>query len=268
LSEFLTFCLIMGKYIKLIISGFLFLFFSAFSQQIENLNGMVSMNCSGVVVRLGRTNEQKAIILTNGHCIKFMNPGSFKVDGNYNRPIKIFGSNGHITFNKAKVIYATMTKSDFAILRLKVTYKELLDKGIQIFEISKLRPQMDEKVLAISGYWKESQTCFVDYVVHKLKEQNYTFHNAIALKKPCRIKGGWSGSPIISVESGEIIGIINTYNNGPSKCNYNNPCEINENGVKRAVRLKTYAQQISLVWGCLNKLNSFDLTQQSCELPH
>jgi len=77
---------------------------------------------------------------------------------------------------------------------------------------------------------------------------------------------GASGAPIISDESGTIVGIWNTWNETGRRCKLNDPCEVSKDGAVRVNHLRRYGQQTWKVYSCLNSQNKIDLSIPGCLL--
>lgn len=246
-------------------------FFIIFSLNVfaTELDGMVNIKCSGAIVDIGRRETDLAVILTNGHCVRHqMMPAQTYVENmTYVRSeIHVFNGAGKaVPLFGGKILYGTMEGLDIGLVEVGMTYRELKDQGIKVFSIAKKNIGPGEKVFTASGYWKESQTCIFEYDVPQLIEGTYTWGDAMAMDLPCIIKGGWSGSPIISVRTGEIVGVLNTGNEKGEKCLMNNPCEKNELGAIQVSKGRAYGNHVALLWNCLSS-GKVDLDKASCRL--
>ena len=99
-----------------------------------DFEGIVKLsNCSGSLIQLeGQSNDAKAIVLTNGHCVKksffggFLDPGEVWVNKRRSRSMKVFkDENTLYNITATKIIYATMTDTDMALYELNETYAQL-----------------------------------------------------------------------------------------------------------------------------------------------
>lgn len=232
------------------------------------LNGAVNNKCSGSIVQLGRSDNAKAVVLTNGHCLlhRTLPPESFIAGKLYQRsPMTVFGPQGNkINLTPRAIIYGTMTVADVGLVEVNETYAELKAQGIRVFELASKIPAIGTKVTMMSGYWSEVQTCTIERVVPVLKEASFTWPYSFVLNKECVTKPGWSGSPIISETTGKVIGVLNTGYNGGAPCALNNPCEVNANNTV-SVGPHSYGQFTALIWSCLNQGN-LDLHSPRCQL--
>lgn len=233
------------------------------------LNGAVTNQCSGSIVNIGRNENDYAVVLTNGHCVKFKSlpAGIYVKDEDYVRStIEVFNKDGVTTsVTPRKILYGTMEGSDIGLVEIGITYKELKKLGIKIFELSKEDSLPGEELFLVSGYWKTSQSCTFTHTAKKVLEGNWVFLNAMAMNPACIIQGGWSGSPIISKISGKIVGVVNTANDGGTACTLNNPCEKNPDGSTISVTGRAYGLPTSAFWSCLSNGN-IDLTIPGCKL--
>lgn len=233
------------------------------------LNGAVANKCSGSIVNIGRSENAYAVVLTNGHCVKYkpLPAGVYVKDEDYVRStIEVFNKNGVAQqVVPRKVLYGTMEGSDIGLIEIEITYKELKKMGIKIFELSKEDSHPGEELFSVSGYWKSSLNCTFTHTAEKVLEGNWFFLNAMAMDSSCVSKSGWSGSPFISKINGKIVGVLNTANEGGEKCTLNNPCEKNSDGSITAVKGRVYGVPTSDFWSCLSNGN-IDLAKPGCKL--
>lgn len=247
---------------------------SAFDDISYNFEGIIALdNCSGSLIRLTDSAEDdQALVLTNGHCIgKMPKPGEVITNRESSRSMSILNpttgrSIGSV--NATKILYSTMTGTDMTIYVLAQTYREIRERfQIRARMLANRYPTVGEEIDIISGYWKIGYSCKVEAIIPTLKEDDWTMHESILYSRPgCFTKGGTSGSPIISVKTGEVIGVNNTGNESGQKCTMNNPCEIDENGKVTAEKGRAYGQQTHWLYGCLAGKNEIDLNLPGCKL--
>ncbi len=245
-----------------------------------NFNGIVAMsNCSASFVRLkGASDDSRGMVLTNGHCVGgspffggMIQPGEVY----YNKPksfsVNLLDRNANriATLRSEKIIYATMTDTDMALLELTQTYRQIRQAtGVEALEIVDQMPAIGTQIEIPSGYWKKTYACAIEAIIPTLREANWTMKQSIRYSPVgCEVIGGTSGSPIMSVATGEVIGINNTGNESGERCTMNNPCEVDERGNVSVIRGRGYGQQIFKVYTCLNSNRAIDLTEPGCELP-
>lgn len=240
-----------------------------------DFEGIVSLNnCSGSLVRFENSKDSDfAMVLTNGHCIegKMMAAGahiagkkSKRSFGLLNKTAKKIG-----TVLATEIIYGTMTKTDMAIYRLAKTYEQIAALyHLAPLTLSSKPYQSKTSIEIISGYWQLGYRCEIDGIVHKLKEDKYTWEQSIRYSLPgCETIHGTSGSPIIEAGKKIVIGVNNTGNDEGKKCTLDNPCEIDENGTITYKKGTNYGQQIAWIYDCLDSNNQLDLTLKNCQLP-
>lgn len=253
---------------------------AAHPAQNGELNGMVNPgHCSGAMVRLGE-NPGKVYVLTNGHCwSRLLNQGLSTGNGrivHYNlqlaNPQNSFVTafdvnNGQQKVQVSRLVYATMDRTDIALFETVETEAALTARRIRVFRLSQSGAQPGDVARITSAYWNSSQTCLIERVVPTLQEGYWTFNDAFALDHDCYAKGGWSGSPVISAKTGEIIAILNTLNENGMACTMNNPCEVSAQGQTYFQKGNVYAQRTSDIHGCVTADGEFDLALPTCSLP-
>ena len=246
-----------------------------------DFEGIVALNnCSGSIVRFTRSlDDDKAMVMTNGHCLANMlgggmpEPGEVIVNKSVSRKIYVLNPAdgtkiGEI--NAEKILYATMTKTDMTLYSLRQTYKEIKDRfNVRPLMLSEKYATIGDGIDVVSGFWKKGYTCQVEMFVNILKEDKWTMNESIRYTRPgCETIGGTSGSPVISRVSREVIGINNTANEDGEKCTMNNPCEMDAKGAMSFEKGFSYGQQTSWLYSCLTSENVLDLTKTGCQLPH
>lgn len=239
-----------------------------------DFEGIVALsNCSGSLIRLENSKDSdKAMVLTNGHCLEtgMPRPGQVFVNKSSNRTFRLLNTNaqGVGTLSATKIMYAAMTKTDMAIYQLRETYAEIKSQfNINALTLSSKGPQVGEKIEVRSGYWKRGYSCGVEAIVPKLMEAGWTCEQSIRYSRPgCEVIGGTSGSPIVLTGTRTVVGVNNTGNEDGDMCTMNNPCEIDEMGNKTAVQGYSYAQQTQWFYTCLNSNNEMDMQRADCQL--
>lgn len=239
-----------------------------------DFEGIVKLsNCSGSVIRFtGQSLDDRAIVLTNGHCLgrPFLKPGEVVYKKQVRRRMRV--SDRNMKFHRVQateLIYGTMTDTDSALYRLKETYRDLERLNIRPFELSEARSYEGVDIQIVSGYWERGYSCKIDKFVYILREAGWTFRDSIRYtKQGCRVIGGTSGSPIIQTGTRVVIGVNNTGNESGRRCTMNNPCEVDENDNIIVRRDNGYGQQTYQFYSCLtNSRNDIDLSKAGCKLP-
>lgn len=241
-----------------------------------NFHAIIALsNCSGSLVRYENSQpSDKAMVMTNGHCIGaqrgFLKPGQVVVNKATSRGLGLLNNDGSkvATLNANVILFATMTNTDMTLYGLDKTYEELAKAyGVRPLVLSSKRAVESTPMAVVSGYWKKIYTCNVDKFIYKMKEADWTFRDSIRYSKPgCNTIGGTSGSPIINTNTYEVIGINNTGNENGGKCSMDNPCEIDEKGNVTVVKGASYGQQTYWVYSCLNANRQIDLNIKGCLL--
>ncbi|RJQ77295.1 serine protease [Pseudonocardiaceae bacterium YIM PH 21723] len=237
-----------------------------------SLAGTVSVgDCSYSLVKLSSSKPtDKALIFTNGHCLKIMGADEVIVNRAYTetKNPQVLDANGNAVaaVRRTRILYATMSGTDVTIYQTAETYGDLSAKGAPMLELSSAHPTAGTQVFVPSSYWRKSYQCAVDGFVHQLKEGVHTWNDSIRYTTACKVEPGSSGSPIVYKASGKIIGINNTVNESGERCTGNNPCEVDANGAVKVDRGRGYGQQTYLVYGCLGANSTIDLTKSGCAL--
>ncbi|WP_158851969.1 S1 family peptidase [Saccharothrix deserti] len=237
-----------------------------------DFTGTVSLRgCSGSVVRPPEHQpSDPALVMTNGHCVRFMGPDEVAVDEHADRVFRLLDKDGDGSLGSlhaSRLAYATMSGTDVALYRLTATYAEVEALGTRVLELSPDHPVAGAEIRVVSGYWRRIYSCHVDGFVHELREGQWTWRDSIRYTKPCDPKSGTSGSPVLDVATGKVVAINNTGNEDGERCTTNNPCEVDADGevtVREGIR---YGQQTYQIVPCLTGGGRVDLTAPGCGLP-
>lgn len=242
------------------------------AQAAVDFTGTVKLsNCSGSLVRLpSSTSTDKALVLTNGHCVELMKAGQVIVDKTVKRRTfeLLNGSSSTVaTLSSTKIVYATMTGTDAAFYQLDSTYGQIQQQtGIRGLELSGTHPVANTEIRVVSGYWKRIYSCQVDGFVHQLKEGDWTWRDSLRYTPSCNTIGGTSGSPIIDNASGKVVGVNNTGNESGGRCTMNNPCEVDAAGKVTVRKGINYGQQTFDFIACFNSDRKLDLSLPGCKV--
>jgi hypothetical protein len=241
-----------------------------------DFEGIIALsNCSGSLVRFTTSkDDDKAIVMTNGHCLGggFLEPGEVVTNRAVTRQLQVLKPSDGTTIGRVNadmVLFATMTKTDITLYRVKETYKQIATSmNIKPLTLADRAPEVGEKIDIISGYWRRGYACAVEKIIHNLREGDWTFVSSIRYSRPgCETIGGTSGSPIILQATREVIGINNTGNEDGQRCTLNNPCEVDEQGNVEVHKGYSYGQQTHWIYGCLTANRTIDLNMAGCQLP-
>ncbi|GAA2073712.1 serine protease [Streptomyces albiaxialis] len=239
-----------------------------------SFEGTVALsNCSGSVVKMPNSQpDDKALVLSNGHCLEegMPDPGTVVTDQPSSRGFTVLKADGSDAgqIKATKLAYATMTDTDISLYETDSTYKDIESKyGVKALELNAEHPEKGSAITVVSGYWKETYSCQIDDFVHQLKEGGWTQKDSIRYTADCKTKGGTSGSPIVDDATGKVVGVNNTGNEDGEECTMNNPCEVDENGEVTVRKGINYGQQTYLIAPCVGEGNKIDLGREGCELP-
>lgn len=237
-----------------------------------NLAGTVKLqNCSASLVRPHTArDDDKALLLTNGHCYPEgrPKPGEVLVD----KDVQIDGTVlspagrelGPVT---GKALYATMTRTDITLAQLDSTYADIQRKyKIKAFPLGSSGPVPGKKIKVVSSYLESVWSCQAEAVIPTLREGSYTSNEAIRYAKECDTVPGSSGSAVVDAETGELVAVNSTSNRDGKECELDNPCEMDSKGTV-VHKGRGYATQTAGIAACIGSGNVVDLKRQGCTLP-
>ena len=265
---------------RLQVASLLCILLAAFGPWFYNRNpsfeGIVALpQCSGSVIKLDYSlPTDKALVLTNGHCLwyGFPDPNSFVLDDAAYVDVRIYTGIGYKTINSlvTKAVYSTMTGTDITIYELFESYKNLEERGVRPFTLSRTAPSEGTKIGIVSGYWKTKYACRIEKVVSNLLEGDYEWNDSLRYSRPgCEVIHGTSALPVIEKGTRNVIAINNTGNDNGEVCTNNNPCESNPEKTQHTwPRGYSDAQQTALIYSCVNSERKFDLNIPGCKLFH
>lgn len=238
-----------------------------------DFSGAVALsNCSGSIVRWSSSQpSDKALMLTNGHCYgdRFLGPREVVVDQPAVRGVTLLNSDGSEagTVNTARVLYATMSRTDVALYQLDDTYQALQSSyGVPAFTLADSKPApKNQPIEVLSGYWKLAYDCNLDGFAYRLHEDVWTWRMSLRYSDGgCQIIGGTSGSPVLD-DSRTMIGINNTINEDGQRCTFDNPCEEDRHGNITVHVHRGYGEETWVFYTCLTD-NAIDLSKAGCLL--
>jgi hypothetical protein len=247
------------------------------------LNGTIIFDnaCSGALIQAPKsTPDDRVLALTNGHCLENRPApgetiGPQPLDPGLYSPAVIVDENGNAVMRSpvGRLLAATMTGTDVAVLELAATYREVEAAGISPLTLADSGPLRGDDIQILSGRSKVVWTCLVGAVVPELREAGYSMKNSIdyLVGSGCddELQGaghGDSGSPIVKPGTRAIIGLHNTGNDDGQECTENNPCEIDAGGTVNVVQGAKYGQQVSDLNTCFMDQRTFTLSTPGCRL--
>ena len=228
--------------------------------------------CSGAVVRWpAALDTDRAVVLTNGHCVRrpFLGAREVLVDEKRWMRVDLLDGLGEValTGRATRLDYASMYRTDVALLRIRETYADLAGAGVAPLSLAAEGPSRGDRVRIPSGYWTEQRACATSGTAYRVHERTWDWWKSIRLpaRDGCAIRGGYSGSPIISKETGLVVGVANTGYVGGRRC-IDSACEEDRRGRVVMRRDMNYGQQTSWLVGCLDAGRAFDLHVPGCRL--
>jgi Trypsin-like peptidase domain len=228
-------------------------------------------NCSASLVRFPTSrSSDRAMMLTNGHCFEggFIPAGQVIVNRASTRrgTLRDAAGTGVATVTADRVLYATMTGTDVTLYRLTSTFAAIRSgTGIAARTIAASHPAASDTFVP-SGFFARVFNCDIQTFVPTLREDRWTWHDSIRYASGCGTIHGTSGSPIVSVATGEVVGINNTANDNGQLCTLNNPCEVGPDGVPHATKGLRYGQETYWFDTCVSARRTIDLTKPGCLL--
>jgi V8-like Glu-specific endopeptidase len=250
--------------------------------------GLIDVNfgvCTGFLISSGGSHPNTpAYVLTNGHCqgsagklpsnreivINRSTKTNFTV--NYFHDFKA----ERLTIPVKRIVYGTMKNNDIAILELTKTQQELTKAGIKPLQMASQPPTAGESVIVLGipsegvkteRSYLHATTCQTGDIAN-VKEDIYNWTRSI--RHHCSIIGGMSGSPMISLKTNRVVGIINTgVSDNAAKqpqCSLNRPCEVAKNGLIQTFPQENYGQLVDRLPTCFDRRGVFNLYEASCQL--
>ncbi len=244
----------------------------AHAVQAADLTATIALsNCSASLVRYPTSVAgDRAMMLTNGHCLPTMPPaGQVIQNAGASRSGTLLDGAGNSlgSVQADKVLYATMTGTDVALYQLTDTYGSISSKyGVTALTINDSHPADGASMYIPSSYWKQVWNCSVNGFVPTLREDEWTWHDSLRYSSGCNTTHGTSGSPIVDSASGRIVGINNTGNDDGAMCTLNNPCEVAADGTTKAYKGQSYGEETYWFTTCLNSSRVIDLNVSGCLL--
>jgi hypothetical protein len=230
-------------------------------------------NCSASLVRYPTSvDTDRAMMLTNGHCYEggFLSAGQVLVDQPSTRSGTLLNSAGTAvaTVRAERIIYATMTGTDVLLYRLNQSIATIrTNTGISPMTISATHPANGASFFIPSAFLNRIWNCTINGFVATLREDQWTWHDSVRYSMPnCTVAHGSSGSPLVEVASGNVIGINNTNNDNGQMCTLNNPCEVQSDGTTTATLNQSYGQETYWFNTCLTAARTIDLNLAGCLL--
>ena len=243
--------------------------------RVDNMLGW----CSGIIFKMpNMTDDQKALVLTNGHCIGYGSYNRFFPDDreifiNFNIPISqtiiLYSSDSEWAFDYKKILFATTTAVDLAIIELETTYKTLKEKNYTVYSIARELPRLGTIMEFYTYGHNKTDICEVDKIIPTLKEGAWTWNDSIRMKanEECRFISGQSGTAGIEPSSGLVYGLANTGYEGGTPCSFGNPCEVDKEIISTGEIDQSYGVSVAPLYDCYDDNQAvFNFNLESCSL--
>jgi S1-C subfamily serine protease len=237
--------------------------------------------CTAVFIETvtGRVaNTAPAYVLTNAHCIEFLDPNVVLLDQPSSDLVVTFNYFADIEerpgFRSRLVSYATMKGTDIAVIELVATTGDLIKAGIEPLAIADDPPNANQRVVVVgapveghdsSEAYLRASACRLDGSATVVEAD---WHFIDVYRNRCSgVGGGSSGAPVLSMSEGEIVGLVNTVTPASSgqPCTLNHPCEI-EAGRARVAAGQNYAVPVAGVGSCFDGDGLFQVGRPGCPL--
>jgi hypothetical protein len=174
------------------------------------------------------------------------------------------------TVSVRSVVFGTMKGQDIGVVELEPTLAQLRGQGVVPFVLS-ARPSEPAEPIAVVGIpgltYVSLAACHVTHPAAMLLEGPYHWFDYEA--DDCQgIIGGSSGSPVFSLQTGEVLAVVNTVAEplrGFLPCMLDHPCEVA--GAEPAyVEGSVYAGGVSGLVRCFDTAGRFDAALSACPL--
>lgn len=199
----------------------------------------VGGGCSGVLVRpvADPAPDAPAYALTNGHCIDMLAPAEVRRDVTAEGTVSFGWPGGplHETADVASVRWASMKGTDVAVLELRRTFADLVASGVPAYPLADVLPAPGTRIAIVGapapddGSERQLRIAVCSLLAPvDLVEDSWWWHGFP--RDDCDgIRHGSSGSPVLDVATGELVGLVNTGTDGSagrSDCMFDRPCEV------------------------------------------
>jgi hypothetical protein len=222
----------------------------------------VGGGCSGVLVRPTTDADPgaPAYVLTNGHCIELLDPTEVRRDTSIEGSVSFGWPGGplHETAEVASVRWASMKGTDLAVLELRRTLSDLLAAGVPAYLIASTTPEPGTRVAIVGAPAPDDGSdrqlrlavcSLLDPV--DLVEETWWWHGFP--RDDCAgIRHGSSGSPVLDLATGRLVGLVNTGTEGSegrSDCMFDRPCEVTA-GSARSREDAVYGPSVAGLGAC------------------
>jgi hypothetical protein len=176
----------------------------------------------------------------------------------------------------AKTAYAAVDGQNLAVLELDAGYAELVTKLIRPWPVvSATRPAIGEPVAIVGAPMGGEETdgflrlafCRIDGIAQSIAEDRWRWLH-VAYHRCRDVRAGSLGSPVLSVFSRAVVGLVSTTTAGGdsrAKCSLGRPCEPSDRGARSRPDTH-YVSSLAGIHACFDARGRFDPDQQHCSL--
>jgi hypothetical protein len=175
----------------------------------------------------------------------------------------------------SRIAYATMKGQDLAVLELQARYDEVVRRGFKPWRVTSGVPAVNEPVVIVGAPLSGAPSApFVHLCACDLESRakillEDVWHWFDFDRNRCSDLGpGSSGSPVISRQTGRLVGLLNTSTIGAPRftdCALNHPCEP-VHGDVTSYTDTSYMTPLVSVDRCFNEKGRFDVMRRGCPL--
>lgn len=225
--------------------------------------------CNGTpFIMPGARLSDSALILTSGRCVrnerpsgKFPAKNEFLINATSTGTVQIqksFADPG-LGIGYDKILFASVTNIDAAILETNWSYQDLADRGYPIAHLAQHAPSLGQQLRFISLVQSIEKLCEVEAEVSGLKVGPHNRREVYRMSKSarCRARAGDVGAAGADVATGEISVIVQT----------NNLDGEITNGVPQVNEEQLYAAPVHVLYGCYEEQERrFNFSKETCEI--
>jgi hypothetical protein len=238
-------------------------------------------DCSGSLFKMpGMNDSQKALVLTDAHCIgigsfrgQYPDDGELLLNHTVDNSVIVrkTKNEGGERFDYKKILFASMTGTDLAVIELESSYKQLTDKGYAVYSVAQELPKAGMTIEFDSYNRNVHSTCEVEKMIPLIKEGPWTWKNFARMKTgdSCRYQPGQSGTAGIEKSSKLIYALAQTMYEGGRPCTFNNPCEVDPDtwATSTGALMQAYAVPTLPLFACYDRAGAkFDFELSTCKL--
>ncbi len=225
--------------------------------------------CSGVLLRPAASPGPgvPGYVLTNGHCVDLLPPTEVLRDAPGRGSVTWGWPDGplHETADVAAIRWASMKGTDLAVLELDRSLADLAAAGVPAYPIAERDAAAGSRIAIvgapapIDGSERQLRlaTCTLLEPVD-LVEAAWSW-TGFPANRCADVRHGSSGSPILDVATGALVGLVNTGtagSEGRSDCMFDRPCEVH--GRAAVSRPDTvYGPSVAGLSGCWDDTGRF-----------